>query len=157
MTKSPEKLAREDAPILAAFKESEAIDPSGDLIAVTSEKCGVTEDRVMDALEREAEAKFAAPVAPALAIPVLPPGVRPELLADVALQFERMEQPLSLDWMQRRGVGLAEVIELSRAIAAILRGAGGAQSMACRTNMPDNPGETVLGRRVATTDHTTTK
>lgn len=47
---------------------------------------------------------------------------RPELFDDVAEQFERLEQPLNLGWMERRGVSLAEVQALSGKIALVLRG-----------------------------------
>lgn len=47
---------------------------------------------------------------------------RPELLDDVARQFEQHEQPLNLAWMEARGVTLEEVHALSDKIALVIRG-----------------------------------
>jgi hypothetical protein len=56
-----------------------------------------------------------------------PPGLlanqpREELFDDVANQFEQLEQPLNMGWMQSRGVSLDEVQALSQKIALVLRG-----------------------------------
>lgn len=47
---------------------------------------------------------------------------RPELFSDVAAQFENLEQPLNLQWMQDRRVTLEEVNAVSQKIALIIRG-----------------------------------
>lgn len=47
---------------------------------------------------------------------------RPELFADVAAQFERMEQPLNMAWAKARAVGLDELQALSQQLAVIIRG-----------------------------------
>ena len=54
----------------------------------------------------------------------MPHEIRPELFADVAEQFEKLEQPLNLQWMADRRVTLEEVNALSQKIALILRGYG---------------------------------
>lgn len=54
------ELAAQDAAILAAFHEFERADPEAHAIGQTAEKLGVTEDRVMDAIEREICGKDAA-------------------------------------------------------------------------------------------------
>lgn len=132
-------LEAKDARILAAFREFERADPAGELITLTAQTVGVTEDRVMDALEREADQAEAmrAPV-------VLPAGVRRELIGDVALQFEQMDHPMSLGWFQERGVTLAEARALSRWISDTLRAAMGSTT---QPTDPENPAETTLGQR----------
>jgi hypothetical protein len=52
----------------------------------------------------------------------MPTTPRPELFADVATQFERMEQPLNLAWMKARAVKLDELQALSQQLAVIIRG-----------------------------------
>jgi hypothetical protein len=47
---------------------------------------------------------------------------RPELFEDVASQFERMDQPLNMSWMEKRNVSLEELQALSQRIALVLRG-----------------------------------
>lgn len=81
---------------------------------------------------------------------------REELFADVARQFEQLEQPLSLAWMQQRAVSLEELQALSAKIAIILRGycalaprdriAFITRGLA-NTPTEEKPTETVLGAR----------
>lgn len=47
---------------------------------------------------------------------------RPELLADVADQFEQLQQPLNPQWAKARSVGLEELQALGQRVALILRG-----------------------------------
>lgn len=84
-------------------------------------------------------------------------GLRDELFDDVASQFEKLEQPLSMGWMQSRKVGLEELQALSQKIALVLRGyralpprdriAFVTQGVFNRPPVTDKPGETVLGHR----------
>lgn len=82
---------------------------------------------------------------------------RPELFADVADQFERLEQPLNMEWMQKRHVSLEELQALSQQVALILRGylalpprdriAFVTQGVFSRTPPVVQPAETPLGKR----------
>jgi hypothetical protein len=103
---------KKDAAILAELRRLEAESPEAtDLIYRTAKNLDIKVDAVMDALERD--------------VPKPPSeveGLRAELFSDVASQFERMEQPLSLAWMQNRNVSLEELHALSGKIALILRG-----------------------------------
>lgn len=82
---------------------------------------------------------------------------REELFEDVARQFEQLEQPLNLQWMQDRHVTLDEVQTLSAKIALILRGYCALEPQARiefvnrAVGLPtkDKPAETVLGQRHA--------
>lgn len=69
------------------------------------------------------------------------------LLADLAAQFERLDQPASLQWMQDRGVTLEELQAVSREAAVALRR---------YASLPDGPSitlgepeQTTLGARQA--------
>lgn len=82
---------------------------------------------------------------------------RDDLFDDVAAQFENLEQPLNLTWMQQRGVSLDEVQALSQRIALVLRGYRGleprdriafvSQGIFHAPPKKDNPAESVLGAR----------
>lgn len=88
------------------------------------------------------------------------PDSRPELFADVAQQFEALEQPMNLAWMQARSVSLEELHAVSRKIALILRGycaLSPEQRLAfvqrglfgAPSEPVSNPAETVLGERAS--------
>jgi hypothetical protein len=47
---------------------------------------------------------------------------RDDLFDDVATQFEKLEQPLNMEWMRTRSVSLEDVQALSQKIALVLRG-----------------------------------
>lgn len=92
---------------------------------------------------------------------------RPELFADVAAQFERLDQPLNLEWLKERNVSLEELQALSQQIALILRGymalppkdriAFVTAGVFTRPTV-DKPAETILGaRHDAATKPTTIK
>lgn len=82
---------------------------------------------------------------------------RDELFDDVADQFEKLEQPLSLQWMQDRGVSLDELQALSQKIALVLRGyralpprdriAFVSQGLFTARPLISTPAETILGAR----------
>lgn len=130
-----------DAQILAQWSKFESADPEAfDLMEKTATACGVTEARVMDALEADAARKEAATEDEAMGFPA---GVRTELFADVAGQFERMEQPLNLAWMCRRFVTVAELRAVSAEVGAMLRRRLGEPAGA----LPADPTDTTLGQR----------
>lgn len=52
----------------------------------------------------------------------MPTDRRAELVADVANQFEQMQQPLNPEWVQARGIGIEELQALGQQVALILRG-----------------------------------
>lgn len=82
---------------------------------------------------------------------------RDELFDDVADQFEKLEQPLSMLWMQSRGVSLDELQALSQKIALVLRGyralrprdriAFVSQGLFTPRPLISTPTETILGAR----------
>jgi hypothetical protein len=87
---------------------------------------------------------------------------RPELFADVAAQFEALEQPMNMQWMIARCVSLEELHAVSRKCALILRGYSAltpAQRLAFvqqglfePTAPVRDPAETVLGERLSASD-----
>jgi hypothetical protein len=82
---------------------------------------------------------------------------RDDLFDDVAGQFEKLEQPLNMTWMQVRNVSLDEVQALSQKIALVLRGyraleprdriAFVTQGIFTHRPLISTPAETVLGAR----------
>lgn len=81
---------------------------------------------------------------------------RDDLFDDVAAQFEKLEQPLNMTWMQVRNVSLDEVQALSQKIALVLRGYRALEPRdriafvtqgVFKARAPGDPKETPMGQR----------
>lgn len=144
MKRPPKPKGPSDTEIVAAWRDLETSMPgiSTELLLLgVAEKLSIKPDRIMDALEREAEKADAFP--------------RAGLFLEVAGQLERMEQPLNMLWMQQSNVTLEELRAVSAKIAQLLRSKYGADGVgASPESLVVGPSETVLGQRHAAASET---